>query len=898
MATASDTDLRVFIDRQYALLDAERDAEIERTSLLISNCSQKLLEQKGLALGGLGVASVAVGLGGKSLIELERPAAYHTTPIFPPHTLRTGDLARIDEHASGVTKKSKVTKDTSAKSVIEGVVYKVSNTRIVLAVDPPSSSNEDLDIPDRCCLIKLANTVTHERMHKAITSLESMFLPSANTRSRPPNTLHRTLLGLSSLSALPQNTSSTPSKFFDPSLNPSQITAVRFAVNSPEVACIHGPPGTGKTRVLVEVIRQLAYRTWMEGLEKDKQEQANVNVNVSNEAEKKMRILVCGASNLAVDNLLERLSVPAPAPAPIPLSSSTAETDTGAEAEATTTTTKDTESKKAAPSLPQPPPIALTRLGHPARIMSSLYSRTLDFQTTTSDEASLAKDVKSELEDLLAALSGSGSGGNKKGASSSKADSAKGGKAGGSAGRGGGVKKGVRLRGEARRAAWANVRELRKEYRKREEGVVRSVLSKAQVVLSTCHGAGSRQIQNIDFDVVIIDEATQAMEAVCWIPILKAKKLILAGDPMQLGPTIISEGNKRHEKSKVGAKEGAKISAPKPKSAPSPPKPSTDIPNPSTADSDVDSDSDASSSGYSTDPDIQDEGDSELPKVSESTSKSTAKPTRSLLRPPKSLNTTLFDRLETMYGRKVKRMLDVQYRMNTKIASFPSKTLYHSRLKSFPANAGHVLADLPSVLSATEDQEESDEDADADALGPGSEVIFFDTAGAEFWERSEGDGSELNAKGKGDNVDGGSLANENEAEVVRVWVGKLIQAGLKPSQISIITPYQAQAQLLRSLLTQTQSEADLTELEIGTADGMQGRENEAVIISLVRSNPDGEVGFLKEKRRLNVAMTRAKRHLCVVGDSSTIRRGGGKYLKKWMDWLENEADLRFAGDLV
>ena len=62
---ATEADIRKFIDRQYTLLDTERDAEIERTSLLISSCSQKLLEQKGLALGGLGVASVAVGLGGK-----------------------------------------------------------------------------------------------------------------------------------------------------------------------------------------------------------------------------------------------------------------------------------------------------------------------------------------------------------------------------------------------------------------------------------------------------------------------------------------------------------------------------------------------------------------------------------------------------------------------------------------------------------------------------------------------------------------------------------------------------------------------------------------------------------------------------------------------------------------
>lgn len=86
----------------------------------------------------------------------------------------------------------------------------------------------------------------------------------------------------------------------------------------------------------------------------------------------------------------------------------------------------------------------------------------------------------------------------------------------------------------------------------------------------------------------------------------------------------------------------------------------------------------------------------------------------------------------------------------------------------------------------------------------------------------------------------------------------------------------------------------MPDLEIGSVDGMQGREKEAVVLSLVRSNDKREVGFLKDKRRLNVAMTRARRHLCVVGDSSTIQHGG-KYLKNWMAWLDANADVRYAG---
>jgi DNA polymerase alpha-associated DNA helicase A len=105
--TASPEDLARFLARHKELLSRERLEEIERTSLLLSKASQKALEQNGLALGGLGVASMGIGLGGKTyatlcsllhntmltectcrLVELERPSAYHSTPMFPPHTFR------------------------------------------------------------------------------------------------------------------------------------------------------------------------------------------------------------------------------------------------------------------------------------------------------------------------------------------------------------------------------------------------------------------------------------------------------------------------------------------------------------------------------------------------------------------------------------------------------------------------------------------------------------------------------------------------------------------------------------------------------------------------------------------------------------------------------------------
>jgi DNA polymerase alpha-associated DNA helicase A len=288
--------------------------------------------------------------------------------------------------------------------------------------------------------------------------LEKISIPSSSQSSDKDDyeltPLIRVLLGISPPS---EKFPIAELKFFDESLNPSQREAVKFALESREVACIHGPPGTGKTHTLIEIIRQLT-----SPLE-------------HSDNEKQKRILVCGASNLSVDNILERLlAIPSP------------------------------EKGKRTP-------LSATRIGHPARVMANqgVLEATLEVKANKSDQAALAKDVKSEIESTLDVLAGKGKGSKKP-------------------------------RGSERKKMWEEVKALRKEYRQREGGVVKTVLGESQVVLATCHSAGSRQLRDHKFDVVIIDEATQALEAVCWIPIFKARKLILAGDPMQLPPTILS----------------------------------------------------------------------------------------------------------------------------------------------------------------------------------------------------------------------------------------------------------------------------------------------------------------------------------------------------------------------
>ncbi|KAG9226737.1 hypothetical protein CCMSSC00406_0008437 [Pleurotus cornucopiae] len=776
---SSESDIHEFVDKYKALLLQERNEEIDRSSLLLSNCGPKLLELKGLALGGLSVVEMNIGLGGKTLVELERPLAHHTTPSFPPHTFRPGDLARIEANASSnaSTKKPKKATAPSDTKAVEGVVYKVSDTRIVIAVDQ-SDASDDIDLPQVCRVLKLANSVTYDRMSKALETLEKTATDPKFSANR--TRLMEVLLGITQPSKplpLPGIT------FFDESLNESQKTAVRFTLEAPEVACIHGPPGTGKTHTLIEIIRQLT--------------------SVSPANPKPQRLLVCGASNLSVDNILERLL--------------------------------------ALPAVEKGEKLKVTRVGHPARVMAhqGVLESTLDAKAGRSEQAALAKDIKNEIDAAMGVLTGKGKG-----------------------------VKGKGPRGAERKKLWEEVKALRKEYRQREGGVVKAVLGESQVVLATCHSSGGRQLNNQQFDVVLIDEATQALEAVgsasgllvtlselgvrmrtkvCWIPIFKAKKLILAGDPMQLPPTILSIN--AHEKSKTRAAKSGGSTASKSVSKASP-KPEDD-------NSDISDDSELSD-------------DAEPSRTTQVTSSAAqGRKASAVIRPPRTLETTLFDRLEKMYGSKIKRMLTIQYRMHEQICAFPSKTLYHSKLKSHSSVAGHLLLDLPNTHADSEEDEK-------DILA--TPVIFFDTSGCEYYERVDGEGDE------------GSRSNENEAMVVKQWVDKLVSAGVLPEQIAVITPYQAQVTLLSTLLRPVHGQS----LEIGTVDGMQGREKEAVVISLVRSNDKREVGFLKEKRRLNVAMTRAKRSLCVVGDSSTICHGG-PFLKKWLAWLEANADVRYGG---
>ena len=228
------------------------------------------------------------------------------------------------------------------------------------------------------------------------------------------------------------------------------------------------------------------------------------------------------------------------------------------------------------------------------------------------------------------------------------------------------------------------------------------------------------------------------------------------------------------------------------------------------------------------------------------------------------LGTTVFDRLakESVEGASV--MLEQQHRMHEQIMTFPSRSMYAGRLRPSPLVAAHVLDDLGVA---------------PDPLRP-RPLWLIDTAGKDWLEqRTDFDpGGSLN-NAPAFHFDP-STFNTGNAERVAAEARRLLSRGLAPTEIAIIAAYSAQARRLRELLRVERAAG----LEIGTVDGFQGREKEAVIVDLVRSNEMGEIGFLANTRRMNVALTRAKRFLLVVADSATL--GEHPYYKRFLQYVD------------
>jgi len=226
------------------------------------------------------------------------------------------------------------------------------------------------------------------------------------------------------------------------------------------------------------------------------------------------------------------------------------------------------------------------------------------------------------------------------------------------------------------------------------------------------------------------------------------------------------------------------------------------------------------------------------------------------------LGATVFERL--IDGDAPSVMLEQQHRMHEMIMTFPSRATYEGKLRASPIVAAHTLADLGVV---------------GDPARP-RPLWLVDTAGKDWLEER----TDFDPGGSLNNMPAFSFDpstfNSGNAERVAAEARRLLSRGMAPTDLAIIAAYSAQARRLRDLLRVERAAG----LEVGTVDGFQGREKEAVIVDLVRSNDRGELGFLSNTRRMNVALTRARRFLLVVADSATL--GEHPYYARFVQYVD------------
>lgn len=721
-----------FIRTFAPLLQQEHDAEVAQAEETLSSAKPESSQAKGLALLNLRLRDAEGGLLGRTLLTLVNNKGAGTNPL-PPHKITPHDLVRIRPNKADSSSVSgggggggdSGNNKPSSSILASGIVFRIKEDSITVAVDEMPDTG--LDVPLK--IEKMANEVTHKRLMNTLHDLDALLTGGGGgggfggTPSQS-NSQRRCTAGgrRGGEVALPLidvlfgkrephfDTNPMPWTQINPNLDESQIKAVSLALAAKDVALIHGPPGTGKTTTVIETIAQ--------------------------EVRRGNRVLACAASNVAVDNLVERLvkvmATSGSGGGGITTSSSLAGS------------TNNTSSSSSSGGGGGGCGGMVVRIGHPARLLPGVVGASLEARVLRSDNSALAKDCRKEIKSLNSRILKLGRGD-----------------------------------GAERRKIRAELKLLVKEERKREDKAIEEVLSTSKIICCTLSGIGSFVMGKLkkDFDVVFIDEAAQAIEPACWQALLKGRKAVLAGDHLQLPPTIISE---------QAAKGG--------------------------------------------------------------------------------LSYTLFERLYNLWGQGISEMLTVQYRMNKLIGDWSSGELYEGKLVAHPSVAQHTLRDL--LLLSSDDTNDNDLPV----------LLLIDTAGFDMDEYKE--------------EDGGSLYNQGEVSLTLAHVEKLMKAGILAEDIGIITPYNAQVGKLRELRPDCLTER----LEISTVDGFQGREKEAIVISMVRSNPRGEVGFLSDARRMNVAVTRARRHCCLICDSSTVEKD--EFLGRLVRWFEDNGELMSAGELV
>jgi len=608
------------------LLDLEGAAEAEQVRRQREQLSAGDAERSGLSLINLVVRDQEAGLGGRFIVELCKRGS--PAPKLPWSRLGIGSPVVLSER-------------DQSETTWRGVISNRFATAVKVALNKAPEFTADRPI----LRLDLANDeIGRQRQRVALQRVRG-------ARGDRLAGLRDLLLGNDAPAFEPVN----DLEQWHAPLNPEQRSAVQFALAAQDVAVIHGPPGTGKTTTLVALIRQ--------------------SVALGN------KVLVCAPSNLAVDNVFERLLAAGE---------------------------------------------QVVRLGHPARVLPELRKHTLDLLVDRHPDVRLARKLVREAYALR-----------EKAGKFTRAKPVPG----------------------ARRELRDEAKQLIQDARRMESQVVQHILDQSTILCATLTGLDNEVLGNRSFDMAVVDEACQATEPSCWIPVLRSDRIVFAGDHCQLPPTVIS---------REAARQG--------------------------------------------------------------------------------FNVSLLERIVQRFGDKVARQLCVQYRMHRSIMEFSSDEFYDGTLIADESVSEHLLCDLADVESNP---------------FTSAPLHFIDTAGAGYDEQIEPDGE--------------SRLNEQEAALVVRKVSQLLEMGVRPHQVAVISPYSAQVRHLRKLL-------DHDDLEIDTVDGFQGREKEVVVISLVRSNSQGEIGFLADVRRMNVALTRARRKLLVIGDSATI--ASHKFYQRLLEYFE------------
>jgi ATP-dependent RNA/DNA helicase IGHMBP2 len=383
------------------------------------------------------------------------------------------------------------------------------------------------------------------------------------------------------------------------------------------------------------------------------------------------------------------------------------------------------------------------RLGHPARISEELQQSSLDGKMSSSAYYKDVKNLRKNAEEYFK-MAG------KYKRTFGKEDA------------------------QQRAAFYAEARNCIKEARVLEDYIVDELFNTAQVICCTPVTSTHKGLTRKKFNTLFFDEASQALEPMIWIPLLKCKRLILAGDHFQLPPVVKS----------VEAKRGG-------------------------------------------------------------------------------LGDTVLDKCIVLNQSTV--LLNRQYRMSAAIMGFSNAYFYNNEL----------IAD-ESVISQLLVNDENSH--------LGKSVEFIDTAGCGFDEIQ--------------NLETLSYYNPSEAQIVLKHLRELIENYERESayseiEIGIISPYKEQREwLIDNLDVDASILSKIKSIQIKTIDGFQGEERDVIYISLVRSNSKQEIGFLSDLRRMNVAITRAKKKLVVIGDSATI--GANLFYQSFLEYCETHGLYRSA----